>query len=296
VSDSSIASPRSGRVTPGSFQSLVTAAVRGVGFVRLDGPQLAESRRRPGPVPAGWKPLPSTLLKASDEQTVAAVCAVLSAIAEQGGASPSEYVGWGVVAASRFLGRSQLVVAVQRFLDEGVWGVSPHLIPHYALHSPAGTLSLALGLKGPNLGVGGGADAAIQGFLTALSWLDEGNLDGVWLVLTGHTPEFVPDPRGMATTDSRCEALALALVPDEPGRSRFRIVADAAVTGSVQVNLADLHERLRANQSPGSGSATSTSAIHRPHVRPRPPSRIIASDPTMGLRLELEIDSAEGGR
>jgi hypothetical protein len=296
VSDSSLASVSSGLVTPGSMKSLATASVRAIGFVRMDGPQLAESRRRPGPVPSGWKPLPSTLLKASDEQTVAGVCAVLAAITEQGEAAPAEYVGWGAVAASRFLGRSQLVNALQRFHGEGVWGVSPHLIPHFALHSPSGTLSLALGLKGPNLGVGGGADAAIQGFLTALSWLDGGSLDGVWLVLTGHTPEFVPGPSGLATTDSRCEALALALVPVEPGRPRFRIVTDNATSTSFQVNIADLNGRLRERLSPGSGSASPTTLSYRPHVRPRSPSRIIASNATMGLRLELDIGDVEGGQ
>jgi hypothetical protein len=296
VADSSIASNRSGRVSANSYQALATASVRAFGFVQMDGPQLAESRRRPGPVPPGWSQLAPTLLKASDEQTVAGVCAVLSAITEQGGASPAEYVGWGAVVASRFLGRSQLVNALQKFHDEGVWGVSPHLIPHYALHSPSGTLSLALGLKGPNLGIGGGADAAIQGFLTALSWLDEGSLEGVWLVLTGHTPEFVPGPSGLATTDSRCEALALALVPDQPGRPRLRIVADDANTARLRVNLADLHGRLVDNRSLGVGSAPSTTRINRPHIRPRPSSRTIASDPTMGLRLELDIDAREGGR
>src|SRR5439155_569002 len=81
---------------------------------------------------------------------------------------------WGVVAASCHLGRSQLVVALKRFAEEGVWGVSPHLIPHFALHSPAGTLSLALGAHGPNLGVGGGPGSTTEGTLTALTWLDEG--------------------------------------------------------------------------------------------------------------------------
>ena len=70
---------------------------------------------------------------------------------------------WGILAASRFLGRSSLVVALDRFRSEGVWGVSPHLIPHYALHSPAGTLSLALGVHGPNLGIGGGLFSEFEG-------------------------------------------------------------------------------------------------------------------------------------
>src|SRR5919202_1308638 len=62
------------------------------------------------------------------------------------------------------------VPALRSFLAEGVWGTSPHLIPHFALHSPAGTISLALGVHGPNLGVGGGLHAAAEGFLAALTW------------------------------------------------------------------------------------------------------------------------------
>ena len=34
---------------------------------------------------------------------------------------------------------------LRSFKAEGVWGTSPHLIPHFALHSPSGTISLALG-------------------------------------------------------------------------------------------------------------------------------------------------------
>ena len=101
-----------------------------------------------------------------------------------------------MVAASRYLGRANLAVALRSFMAEGVWGTSPHLIPHFALHSASGTISLALGSHGPNLGVGGGLHAAAEGFLTALTWLSTGVVPGVWLVLTGWSPELVPDPSG----------------------------------------------------------------------------------------------------
>ena len=73
------------------------------------------------------------------------------------------------MAASRYLGRANLAVALRSFMAEGVWGTSPHLIPHFALHSASGTISLALGSHGPNLGVGGGLHAASEGFLAALT-------------------------------------------------------------------------------------------------------------------------------
>ncbi len=66
------------------------------------------------------------------------------------------------MAASRYLGRANLAVALRSFMAEGVWGTSPHLIPHFALHSASGTISLALGSHGPNLGVGGGLHAVAR--------------------------------------------------------------------------------------------------------------------------------------
>ncbi len=87
---------------------------------------------------------------------------------------------------------------LRSFKAEGVWGTSPHLIPHFALHSPSGTISLALGLHGPNLGVGGGLHAAAEGFLAAMTWLSAGVVPGVWLVLSGWSPELIPDRRGVA--------------------------------------------------------------------------------------------------
>ena len=92
-----------------------------------------------------------------------------------GGGLARRFAGWGVVAASRYLGRANLAAALRSFAAEGVWGTSPHLIPHFALHSLSGSISLALGLHGPNLGVGGGLHATAEGFLTALTWLAPGS-------------------------------------------------------------------------------------------------------------------------
>ena len=170
-------------------------------------------------MPEGWTRTPPSLLRYSDEQTVAGTAAVFAAIAAMG-AGPERFEGWGVVAASRYLGRASLAAALRSFRAEGVWGTSPHLIPHFALHSPSGTISLALGLHGPNLGVGGGLHAAAEGFLAALTWLSAGVVPGVWLVLSGWSPELIPEPIGgddgpvrESSGEIECQALALALRP-----------------------------------------------------------------------------------
>ncbi len=166
--------------------------VLGHGLFRMSPAEVPALRRKPGPVPDGWAAPAPSLLRNSDEQTIAGLCAVYAAIGSV--CLPREaYEGWGVVAASRFLGRANLARALQSFLAEGVWGTSPHLIPHFALHSASGTISLGLGLHGPNLGVGGGLHAAAEGFLAALTWLTTGSVPAVWLVLSGWSPELIPD-------------------------------------------------------------------------------------------------------
>lgn len=236
-------------------------------------------RRRPGPVPERWERVPPTLLRYSDEQTVAGVAAVFTAI-EEGGLEPEPFAGWGVIAASRFLGRANLAKALRSFSAEGVWGTSPHLIPHFALHSLSGSISLALGLHGPNLGVGGGLHATAEGFLTALTWLEAGIAPGVWLVLTGWAPEFVPEGRDDAAPfGGECRALALALVAagtaDDELRPHFRIVSRAAPRGGLPPpDLARLAQELQSADAPE--------------------PRTIATDPDG--RLHVELVPAGAGR
>src|SRR5262249_6770324 len=136
------------------------------------------------------------------------------------GLTDTPWHDWGVLAAPRFLGRACLAQALQRFALEGAWGVSPHLIPHRSLHSVSGTVSQALGIHGPNFGVGGGPDSAAEGLLAAAALVAEQRVPGVWLVLTGWDPEPVLDSPGMPSpnghpreADSSCLAAALALTP-----------------------------------------------------------------------------------
>ncbi len=201
----------------------LAAEVAGSALHRARASEFPGLRKRPGPVPEGWSRTPPSLLRYSDEQTVVATASVFSAI-EAMGAEPGDFEGWGVVAASRYLGRSNLAAALRSFAIEGVWGTSPHLIPHFALHSPSGTISLALGFRGPNIGAGGGLHGAVEGFLAATTWLAGGVVPGVWLVLSGWSPERVPDPS--PSDDAECQAIALALRPvadAKRGVPRFQV-------------------------------------------------------------------------
>ena len=216
----------------------LSASVVGLGrFVLMPG-DLGAARKRPGTAPEGWPGVPASLLRASDEQTVSGVAATFEAIAKMG-RSPGDFADWGVVSASRFLGRAYVGTVLRSFAAEGVWGVSPHLIPHYAMHSASGTISLAMGSHGPNLGVGGGRHSEFEGFLAALTWLSIGLVPGVWLVLGGWEPELVPGrPPG------ECRSLALGLTKARTGRPGFQLVAGASTGVDGPMDLAMWGERL----------------------------------------------------
>src|SRR5262249_56456949 len=127
------------------------------------------------------------------------------------------FTDWAVLAAPRFLGRTALAQALNRFALEGAWGISPHLIPHHSLHSVSGTISQALTIHGPNYGIGGGPDAASKTLLTAAALLAADRLPGVWVVLTGYDPEPLAQRATAgnpvaASPPTQCNAVALALV------------------------------------------------------------------------------------
>lgn len=229
-----------------SAVATLSAVVEGHGLIRLSRPEIAAFRRRPDPLPDPWPPCRPSTLRNSDEQTVAAVAAVRQALENMGSPDANRFEDWGVVAASRFLGRSNLVLALDRFKVEGPWGVSPHLIPHFALHAQAGALSLVLGGRGPNLGAGGGVFAGTDGVLAALSWLDSGLVPGVWLVLTHWDPEYRPDLEGESIEPTHCEALALALAPlrDDRGSARIQMVESSEPVDPSPATAATIGARL----------------------------------------------------
>jgi hypothetical protein len=156
-----------------------------------------------------------------DDQTMTGLAAVYQAL-HSAGMKPEDCRDWGVVAAPRFLGRSTLAVAFPKFLAEGAWGVSPHTIPYFSLHSVAGATSQALQIRGPNLGVGGGPDGEVEALLAAMAMLSSFSLPGVLVVLTGWEPEFVPDAPE-STPPIACRAIALALMPGNQDQSALRL-------------------------------------------------------------------------
>jgi hypothetical protein len=257
---------------------MLAGEVMGYALFRMKPSDVPSLRKKPGPIPDGWSRVPPSLLRYADEQTIVGTAAVFTAI-EGMGSHPARFEGWGVVAASRFLGRANLALALRSFMAEGVWGTSPHLIPHFALHSASGTISLALGSHGPNLGAGGGLHAACEGFLTALTWLSTGVAPGVWLVLSGWSPELVPDPGASALQSGECLGLALALVGTggEAGRAAFRAVFEK-----------DRHE-VKKNPRDLAWLAELLSD------RGEPLPRTIATDASGRLRIELVNGSVGPG-
>jgi hypothetical protein len=149
-------------------------------------------------------------LKHADEQTVVAVQAVDRAIREQR-LDVHEQGNWPIVAAPRFPGRVAGIDALKRFTKGGGPALSPQLIAQTSLHSVSGSLSVILGSRGPNLGVGGGADALREGLLTAMTMARPRSASGAWLVLTAWNEEPVFDDDGQIQNHPICQAAALAL-------------------------------------------------------------------------------------
>jgi hypothetical protein len=212
---------RSKRSLSQAADPAVRAAVIAHAAVQATSDQLPALRQNPGPMPGPT--LPPSFLKHADEQTVVAMAALFQAI-DRHGLAGTCFTDWGVLAAPRYLGRITTVQALQRFAAEGAWGISPHLIPHRTLHAISGTISQALQIHGPNLGVGGGPDADVEVMRVAAAFLTNQDLPGVWVVMTGWNPEPVlptpPGPDGHSPPSTNgyhaipvCQAVALALTP-----------------------------------------------------------------------------------
>ena len=210
-----------------STDSSVTleCGIAAFGVANLTGELLASIRKSPAAHTA--MPLAPSVARHCDEQTLAALFAVGEAMRKMK-STTADFEAWGIVASTRFIGRSFFAQSLEKFDREGPWNTSVQVVPHRSLHSTSSTISLAIGSHGPNVGVGGGSDGEGQALLAATSLLDEFHLPGVWLVLAGWTPELNVDASGAPTEECRCHALALALKPprDVRGGLSFRIVPD----------------------------------------------------------------------
>ncbi|MFM8634466.1 MAG: hypothetical protein ACKOEX_06610 [Planctomycetia bacterium] len=167
---------------------------------------------RSGGWPASAPPLPPRFLRHADEQTVVGMHAVLAAIASLPERPALDT--HAVIAASCQAGRFGGAQALVQASTGGGVAVSTHVIPQCSLHSPAGAVSVGLGMHGPNIGVSGGPDALSEGMLAAFSWLQQpadAGSDTAWLIITGWDDEPSLDAAGTPTNDPICRAVAVAL-------------------------------------------------------------------------------------
>lgn len=177
---------------------------------RLSG--LAALRDRAAP--AGAPALPPRFLRHCDEQTVVGLHAVLAAVA----AAPAvagDRARHGVVGAPCQAGRLVTARSLVQMRRDGAVAISTHIVPQCSLHSLAGAVSVALGMHGPHLGVGGGPDALAEGLVTAVSLVQAAGgsavLPAVWLVATEWDEEPALDDAGTPLNDPLCRGLALLL-------------------------------------------------------------------------------------
>ena len=180
------------------------------GVVEAAPAELPALRDRPGP--ASGREIPQRFLRYADEQAVVGLAAVLRAM-QSPQLKDARFDDWGTIAASRFPGRIIGAGAFTKFREGGPAAISPHIIAQNSLHSVSGAISVALGMHGPNFGVGGGREVLNEGLLVALSCLTA-SVSGIWLVLTEWTPEAIPDGQGGTISDAVCRAVALGVVPD----------------------------------------------------------------------------------
>lgn len=159
-------------------------------------------------VAAAFPNLSNSLLKHVDEQALVALAAISEAIARSG-RDATFYQDWGVICASRYLGRKRIADSCLRFRQQGAWSASPHVIPNCSLHSVSGIVSQALRLHGPNIGAGGVPGAESEAFWAALSWLHGEKLPGVWTIFTAW------DRESFNYKDSFCRAVVIGLSADD---------------------------------------------------------------------------------
>jgi hypothetical protein len=214
--------------------------------LRVPADELPALRQKPHPTLVGLLPL--NLLKHADDQTVVGLAAVLRAIGDFH-LSLGGFTDWGFLSAPRFLGRAAMAQALQKFAQEGAWGISPHLIPHRSLHAPSGTISQALKIHGPNLGVGGGPGADVEGLLAAAALLAADRLPGVWLLLTGNEHEEV-----FGAAKPGCLAVAMALVNGGGGPLELEVAPGDSTADSTPFALEALAAALTAGGRPAAES------------------------------------------
>lgn len=232
----------------------------------VEAPLSAVAALRDAPPPAGGPPLPPRFLRHCDEQTVVAIRAVQEAVSRLPEPLPLDRCG--VVAAPCQAGRITTARSLAQLRVGGAVTVSPHIVPQCSLHSLAGAVSVALGMHGPHLGIGGGPDALAEGLFAAMTLFHGGaaaGCDAVWLLASEWDTEPVLDPSGTPLNDPICRAVALLLVPDSEG-SQDRLTLTLHVTGSAPeaAEQTSLAEFCRVVEMCAAGSALTAWGVSCP--------------------------------
>ena len=212
-----------------ALKTTVRCRVGAAAWMRNSPEAIALARRQP--VNITGQMMPASFLKHAEDQTVLALLTVVRAL-EQENWEGRSFTDWGVVAAPNFFGRASIAQTIQRYEQEGAWGISPHLIPHQSLHAMSGTISQALKIYGPNFGIGGAANSGPDAFLIAGAMLMDGLLPGLWLVLAGHETEWIPAADGSPVPAPMCHAIALALTPGDIDATGIHLLLGETPTGS----------------------------------------------------------------
>lgn len=196
-------------------------------YAVVDVPLESIAALRENPGSAAGPSLPPRFLRYADEQTVVGLAAVLRAMALPPLVG-TDFTHWGVLAAPRLLGRLGGAATLKKFSQQGAAAISPHVIPQNSLHAISSAISVALGMHGPNFGIGGGPESLDEGLLVAITCLSRTQVPGVWLVLTRWDIEPIPDGQGGSLSPVNCGAVALALVPRMRGGAYLRLSASRA--------------------------------------------------------------------
>ena len=193
-----------------SVVETLTCGIAAVGVVEATVASLPALREAPGR--PGGRQIPHRFLRYAEDQSVVALAAVLKAFDEH---RPPQICcdDWGVLGAPRFHGRMAGSTVLHKYMQGGPATTSPHAIPQLSLHAVASAVSVALGMRGLNLGIGGGPEVLSEALAGAMSFLAQWQMPGLWLVCTEWNPEPIPDSRGANSIESICRGVALALVP-----------------------------------------------------------------------------------
>ncbi|HWB07918.1 MAG TPA: hypothetical protein VG826_01650 [Pirellulales bacterium] len=204
-------------VLPGRGAGAQELTIAALGSVNLTVPELAAIRQQS--VPRFCERLKPQLLKHSDEQTLAAIAALAQAIEQMPPCQAADrFANWGVVSATRYLGRTAFATVIDRYKVDGPWGVSVQVIPHTSPHAVASTLGMALDSHGPCAGAGGAPGEETQVVLAAASLLRRRAVSGMWMIFSGWR---YPAQGATQTADAEpvCLAAALAVVDTSTPRA-----------------------------------------------------------------------------